>query len=112
MKPSVILSTIAALTATATASALPSKGYHVAQARDVDIASVSDLVFTGPVYPGGPNITLTGTAQSIYEQLRKENPEYNAWAFPEYRERMAAMGITEETQLMTLEGRDLSKRAT
>jgi hypothetical protein len=54
------------------------------------------MTFTGPLTVGGPNVTLTGTAESIWGQLLEKNPNYDPWAFPEYQSRMAAKGITRE----------------
>lgn len=51
------------------------------------------MVFTGPAVVGGPNITLTGSAKSIYFQMLEINPKYNANEFPEYRTKMAALGL-------------------
>ncbi|KAF9879618.1 hypothetical protein CkaCkLH20_03161 [Colletotrichum karsti] len=36
------------------------------------------LTFTGPVVVGGPNVTLAGSAKSIYHQVVKLNPNYDA----------------------------------
>ncbi|KFX85987.1 hypothetical protein O988_09823 [Pseudogymnoascus sp. VKM F-3808] len=36
-----------------------------------------DMISIGPVTPGGPDVTLTGTAKSIYEQILVLNPSYN-----------------------------------
>lgn len=68
----------------------------------------------GPVRVGGENVTLTGTAQSVYAQILKMNPEYSAWDFPEYKSRMNAQGITEENRGRLLQSRSetgLAKRA-
>lgn len=51
------------------------------------------MEFTGPLVVGGPNVTITGSAESIYKQIKTKNPAYDAWEFPEYQERMAAKGI-------------------
>ncbi|KAH7392560.1 hypothetical protein BKA66DRAFT_567893 [Pyrenochaeta sp. MPI-SDFR-AT-0127] len=37
---------------------------------------LSDLVWTGPVVPNGPNVTFTGTAESVLNEILKINPEY------------------------------------
>lgn len=51
------------------------------------------MVFKGPAFVGGPNITLSGTSKSVYEQLLKINPKYDPWAFPDYQKKMGAMGF-------------------
>lgn len=55
------------------------------------------MTFTGPLQVGGPNVTLTGTAESIYHKIVELNPSYDAWQFPEYRSKMAALGLTQDT---------------
>ncbi|KFY46403.1 hypothetical protein V495_02494 [Pseudogymnoascus sp. VKM F-4514 (FW-929)] len=42
-------------------------------------AGLATAVITrvGPITPGGPNVTLTGTAESIYNQILKLNPSYD-----------------------------------
>lgn len=76
---------ISAITALAgVAAASPTNGYHIAQAREVaNLDTVPDMTFTGPIHVGGPNVTFTGTAQSVYQQIHAENPDYNPWKFPE-----------------------------
>ncbi|KAK2855559.1 hypothetical protein FQN49_005076 [Arthroderma sp. PD_2] len=39
------------------------------------------MMYTGPVTPGGVNVTLEGTAQQIYYQILKLNPDYHPEAF-------------------------------
>ena len=34
------------------------------------------MVWTGPVFPGGPQVELVGDAKSIYEQILAMNPDY------------------------------------
>ncbi|EMR72908.1 hypothetical protein MGN70_001760 [Eutypa lata] len=60
------------------------------------VDSVSSLEFVGPVTPGGPNVTLYGTAKDIYEQILVLNPSYHVFDFPEYAADFAADGITRE----------------
>ncbi len=62
------------------------------------------MTFAGHAIVGGPNVTLTGTAQSIYEQLLEINPSYNPWAFPKYREQMARKGFTQDNFADALSG--------
>lgn len=76
--------------------------------RDVDQASVG-MTFTGPAVVGGPDVTLTGTAESIHAQLLQLNPQYDPWDFPEYQEKMAAQNMTRETWEAQAAG--LSKRS-
>lgn len=54
------------------------------------------MTFTGPLHVGGPNVTLTGTAESIYHKIVELNPLYDAWQFPEYRSKMVALGLTQD----------------
>ncbi|KAF2789385.1 hypothetical protein K505DRAFT_253443, partial [Melanomma pulvis-pyrius CBS 109.77] len=49
-----------------------------------DLLPVSEMEWEGPVFVGGPEITLHGTAKSIYEQILKLNPSYDPWLFPDY----------------------------
>ncbi|KAF2010185.1 hypothetical protein BU24DRAFT_467660 [Aaosphaeria arxii CBS 175.79] len=39
---------------------------------------IVDLEWTGQVVEGGPTVTLTGTAQSIYEEILKINPDFKS----------------------------------
>ncbi|KFY10844.1 hypothetical protein V492_04815 [Pseudogymnoascus sp. VKM F-4246] len=49
-----------------------------AQAGPVSFAGDTGvLISVGPVTLGGPDVTLTGTAKSIYEQILVLNPDYN-----------------------------------
>ncbi|KAJ3940776.1 hypothetical protein N0V92_013900, partial [Colletotrichum tropicale] len=64
-----------------------------------DIENAVPLTFIGQAFIDGPNVTLTGTAETIYHQLLEINPAYNEWDFPEYRERMGALGFTKESLL-------------
>lgn len=54
------------------------------------------MEWEGPVFVGGPEVTLHGTAKSIYEQILKLNPSYDPWLFPDYVAEMAAEGINKE----------------
>lgn len=53
-----------------------------------DAPNAVPLIFDGPITPNGPNITLTGTVESVYTQILALNPSYNPWEFPEYRKNM------------------------
>ncbi|KAI5860362.1 hypothetical protein GGS23DRAFT_581115 [Durotheca rogersii] len=82
-----------------------------------DVDTVASLEFIGPVTPGGPNVTLYGTAKGIYEQIIKLNPEYDVFAFPENAAEFAAEGLTREDietsknpARSLLASRDLDKR--
>lgn len=69
------------------------------------------MEFIGPAFVGGPNVTITGTSESIYNELRRINPEYSAWDFPEYRERMKKLGISRPSGLIPkLKSTSLAKR--
>jgi len=35
------------------------------------------MTFVGPAFPGGPDVELQGTAQSVHAQLLKLNPNYD-----------------------------------
>ncbi len=39
---------------------------------------IADLMFKGPAFPGGENVTLSGSAEDIYKQLLEINPNYAA----------------------------------
>lgn len=54
------------------------------------------MEFVGPVAPGGPDVTLYGTAKEVYEQILELNPSYDVWAFPEYAKGLKADGLTRE----------------
>ncbi|PVH95196.1 hypothetical protein DM02DRAFT_537848, partial [Periconia macrospinosa] len=54
----------------------------------------SSLTFKGPVTPGGPEVTLSGTAEEIYAKVLEINPSYDPWAFPDFRANQAAKGVT------------------
>ncbi|KAM5499527.1 hypothetical protein McanMca71_002296 [Microsporum canis] len=38
--------------------------------------ATSSMIYTGPIAPGGKNMTLEGTAEQIYYQILKLNPTY------------------------------------
>ncbi|KAK4448450.1 hypothetical protein QBC34DRAFT_381361 [Podospora aff. communis PSN243] len=46
--------------------------------------TIQPLVFTGRIEADGPNVTLSGDAQSIYNQILELNPNYDPTVFPEY----------------------------
>ncbi|KAL0931306.1 uncharacterized protein CTRU02_214041 [Colletotrichum truncatum] len=79
------------------AFALPGKNtvyYRSAEDVNDDNLPVAELSFTGPVTVGGPNVTLHGTADAIYQQILELNPAYDPWAFPEYAEGLTSRGFT------------------
>ncbi|CAG9947826.1 unnamed protein product [Clonostachys rosea f. rosea IK726] len=61
-----------------------------------EIESISIMDFVGPLTPGGPNVTLSGTAKEIYEQILELNPSYSVWDFDEYADDLEARGLTRE----------------
>jgi len=54
------------------------RGYEIRRAADVpDAAQITNgIVFVGQVVKGGPNVTFTGTAKEILEQVLLINPDY------------------------------------
>ena len=75
---------------------------RVRSASDIsaqEYAAMPDMEFVGPLTPGGPNVTIVGTAKAIYESILEQNPSYNPWDFPEYAERMAAQGLTDSSSV-------------
>ncbi|KAF3936363.1 hypothetical protein ABW20_dc0100440 [Dactylellina cionopaga] len=92
-----------ALTVAALSSLMYSAaGYSIARADSLSDAVLKEapaMVFVGPAVPGGPNVTITGTAEYIYGKLHEMNPKYDAWEFPEYQERMAQEGISRDSPL-------------
>lgn len=58
---------------------------------------IYDLEFHGAITPGGPEVHLSGTAETIYKQVLELNPEYDPWQFPEHVEYMKSLGITKDT---------------
>jgi hypothetical protein len=86
------------------------KGYQLRSASELDqetTKTAASMVVTGPVFVGGPDVTFTGTAESVYHQILELNPDYNAWDFPEYQEKMAERGVTREAYETT----GISKRS-
>ena len=73
--------------------AAPTEGSELVKSADLPAV---DLTFQGPAFPDGPNVTLTGTAKDVYEQLLAINPEYDAWQMPGYAEKMAQLGVTKD----------------
>ncbi|KAK4208206.1 hypothetical protein QBC37DRAFT_392184 [Rhypophila decipiens] len=57
-----------------------------AAAEAAELAGENEMSFVGQVVPGGPQVTLIGTAKSIYEQVLELNPAYDPTAFPEWQE--------------------------
>ncbi|KAH6686352.1 hypothetical protein F5X68DRAFT_262148 [Plectosphaerella plurivora] len=64
------------------------------------------LAITGPDFPGGPNVTDFGSIKSVWEQVMKRNPNYNAWNNAEYVKEMAALNFTKENYNTALAKRD------
>ncbi|KAL2073310.1 hypothetical protein VTL71DRAFT_10634 [Oculimacula yallundae] len=64
--------------------------------EDNGVDTISSLEFVGPIFPGGLNVTLFGTAQSVYEQIMALNPSYNVFDFPANTKDLEADGITRE----------------
>jgi hypothetical protein len=60
------------------------------------IDSIAVMEFVGPITPGGPDVTLRGSAKDIYEQILELNPSYDVFEFPSYAESLEAQGITKE----------------
>ena len=57
---------------------------------------VNTIQWMGPAFPTGPKITLSGTPESIYKQLLKINPKYDAWDMPGNAENAAKRGVTRD----------------
>ncbi|KAK4213210.1 hypothetical protein QBC37DRAFT_464315 [Rhypophila decipiens] len=57
-----------------------------AAAGAAELAGDNEMFFVGQAVPGGPQVTLIGTAESIYKQVLELNPAYDPTAFPEWRE--------------------------
>lgn len=57
---------------------------------------IEDMSWTGPIFPGGAEVTLHGTAKSIFDEIMSLNPHYSAFDFPDLAEEFAAEGITKE----------------
>lgn len=55
------------------------------------------MEFTGPVFVGGDDVTLSGTAEEVYNQIIELNPNYNARDFPDTTLDLAADGLTVES---------------
>ncbi|KAK5659017.1 hypothetical protein OQA88_1104 [Cercophora sp. LCS_1] len=55
---------------------------------------VGTLQWQGPAFPDGPNITLSGTPESVHGGLLKVNPKYDAWDMPGYAEEAARLGLS------------------
>ncbi|KAK4448322.1 hypothetical protein QBC34DRAFT_439080 [Podospora aff. communis PSN243] len=53
-----------------------------------------DLLWMGSLTPGGSNMTLNGTAQSIYEQIVKLNPAYDASEHTEFAARSTELDVS------------------
>jgi hypothetical protein len=61
-----------------------------------DIDEISAMEFVGPVTPGGPDITLSGSVKDIYEQIIELNPSYDVFDFPEYADALESEGLNRE----------------
>ncbi|KAF8461498.1 hypothetical protein BDZ91DRAFT_851006 [Kalaharituber pfeilii] len=75
---------------------------------------LSELVFIGEVAEDGKNVTLRGTAESIYKQILEINPHYNPWDFKQYREHHEKQEKRDTTfrERVTPDDRQIFKRAT
>ncbi|KAK6353848.1 hypothetical protein TWF730_008271 [Orbilia blumenaviensis] len=74
-------------------------GYVIARADQVSEATLANappIVFTGPAFPGGPDVNITGTVEHIFAKLHEMNPKYDAWEFPDYQQEMARKGLTKD----------------
>ena len=69
--------------------------YSIRRAED-ELLPIEDMSWTGSVFPGSPEVTLHGSAKSIYDQIMELNPHYSAFDFPDLVEEFAAEGITKE----------------
>lgn len=58
---------------------------------------IVDMEFHGPITPGGPDVSLSGTVDTIYNQVLELNPDYDAWEFPDHVEYMTSLGISKNT---------------
>ncbi|KAL2070202.1 hypothetical protein VTL71DRAFT_13228 [Oculimacula yallundae] len=74
------------------------------------VETISALEFSGPVTPGGPDVQLSGTAKSIYEQIIALNSTYDVFDFPDSAASLQAGGITRET-IDQVPGSDVSTTA-
>lgn len=76
---------------------------------------IDDMNWTGPIFPGGPDVTIQGTAKSIFDEIMSLNPHYSAFDFPDLVEEFAAEGITKdnfnETFGEPIAARGLERRA-
>lgn len=52
------------------------------------------ITFTGQAFVDGPNVTLFGSVEQVYNELLKINPAYDPWEFQDYRERMEGLGFS------------------
>ncbi|KAF2112725.1 hypothetical protein BDV96DRAFT_633958 [Lophiotrema nucula] len=74
MKPLIILLTLLA-SASSNPLALPSESKSPA-VQPMPIIN-SQLTYIGPIKPGGENVTLHGTAQSVLAQIKSLNPSFH-----------------------------------
>jgi hypothetical protein len=64
------------------------------------------MEFVGPITPGGPDVTLSGSAKDIYEQILELNPSYDVFDFPDYAADLESQGYSKSN----LETADLTTR--
>ncbi|EGD84880.1 hypothetical protein H112_08597 [Trichophyton rubrum D6] len=57
--------------------------FMVLASATVESFATSSMIYTGPVTPGGDNVTLEGTIQEIFHQILKLNPSYKPEDFPD-----------------------------
>ncbi|KAJ2974051.1 hypothetical protein NQ176_g6255 [Zarea fungicola] len=50
------------------------KNFQARTAYNTAMETAPSMTFTGPLHVGGPNVTLTGTAESIYHKIVELNP--------------------------------------
>ncbi|KAF9870231.1 secreted protein [Colletotrichum karsti] len=69
-----------AVLATAVLASPTEKGYSIRSAEEVKdgLLPLSDMIFTGLITSGGPNVTLSGPAESIYKQILALNPDFDS----------------------------------
>jgi hypothetical protein len=79
--------------------------YRTAESIGEGKLPIGEMSFFGPVIPGRPNVTLYGTAESIYKQVLELNPNHDPWDFPGYKEKMEARGISRESYGTTFDKR-------
>ncbi|KAK4447284.1 hypothetical protein QBC34DRAFT_427571 [Podospora aff. communis PSN243] len=71
---------------------VPIDTVEISDGRKLPVANT--LLWEGPAFADGPNVTLSGAPESIYKQLLDINPKYDAWDMPGHAERAAELGFT------------------